>query len=243
MKPIFRDGSWDAEIWRSVSELNEYHLPDAFEDKDLIIDVGAHVGAFSHACLSRGAGRVFAFEADRANFGLAVHNLSDYGDRARVYNLAVWRSDVSATTVRFSGYGNTPSGVSNTGGGNVLWNGSGAGQTVNTTDLDSLLRSAGRVRLLKLDCEASELPILLTSQELGRVTEIVGEYHEIGGEYNAATIPPAAKIDGRDRYLVGDLRDYLEAAGFTFTEQRSMTAHGMAGGGQPCNLGKFRAAR
>jgi FkbM family methyltransferase len=240
MKPLFRPGTWDQEIWNAVNG-SEYPLPDQFSPDDVIFDVGAHIGAFANACLTRKAGRVFSFEADRANYGLCVHNLAHYGDRARVYHLAVWRSDAAATTLQFSGYGTTPTGAINTGGGNVVWDGvsetPASARKVKTVDLDSLLRSAGKVRLLKLDCESSEFPILLTSQELERVQEIVGEYHEIGGPYNAASIPPAAQVGAREVYDSAVLVACLARAGFSVTTDRAMP------GGKPCNLGKFHAVR
>jgi hypothetical protein len=47
--------------------------------------------------------------------------------------------------------------------------------------LDRLLREAGSVELLKLDCEFAEYPILLASGHLRRVRRVAAECHEVPG--------------------------------------------------------------
>jgi hypothetical protein len=66
---------------------------------------------------------------------------------------------------------------------------------------------ARRVRLLKLDCEASEWPILLTSRRLDRIDAICGEYH---------VVPPAGPfaVAGYEEYTPELLERHLGAHGF-----------------------------
>ena len=45
----FRDGTLDKAIFNAVVRLNEYRLPDSFAPGDIVIDVGAHIGAFAEA--------------------------------------------------------------------------------------------------------------------------------------------------------------------------------------------------
>ncbi|MFA5291307.1 MAG: FkbM family methyltransferase, partial [Candidatus Paceibacterota bacterium] len=61
---ILRDGTSDLNIFRSINEsqFNEYRLPEKFEAEDIIIDIGLHIGSFSYACATKGAGRVLGFE-------------------------------------------------------------------------------------------------------------------------------------------------------------------------------------
>jgi hypothetical protein len=86
-------------------------------------------------------------------------------------------------------------------------------QAVPAISLDQILRQFARVKLLKLDCEGSEFPILFTSRELHRVEEIVGEVHEIGQE-SMALLHPGALVPGYGEYRVRDLVAALEAHGF-----------------------------
>jgi hypothetical protein len=78
-----------------------------------------------------------------------------------------------------------------------------------------------RVRMLKLDCEGSEFPILLTSQSLHLIDEIRGEYHEFGGEYDDRSIPEMARVSGYDRFTIAELTDALQRAGFSVESDRS----------------------
>ena len=52
----FRNGTLDQAIFNGVVVLNEYRLPERFAPGDIVIDVGAHIGSFAEAVVSRGAG-------------------------------------------------------------------------------------------------------------------------------------------------------------------------------------------
>jgi FkbM family methyltransferase len=202
-----RENTWDALIFQEVVELNQYGLPPALEPESAVLDIGAHCGSFSWGCLVRGAGRVFAYEIDEENFALLRHNLDPYRDAVVACNAAVWRSDIDEPLFF------QPSRRSaNTGGGSVN---RGHGIPVGTvTRFDDALAEAarqsasGRVRLVKLDAEGSEFPILYTSECLDRVDEIVGEYHDrrwANGEC-PGNLPPCS---------IESLGDHLRGWGFT----------------------------
>ncbi len=226
---LFRPGTRDWDIFYSVVVENEYHLPEAFGPDDVLVDIGTHIGSFALAALLRGAGRVCAFEAEAGNHRQACRLLRLFGDRARVHRRAVWRSDRPADVLYHTGYSDAGS---NTGGGSVLW---GAGEPVPAVALDEALREVTeegrrRVRLLKLDCEGSEYPILLTSRLLHLVDAVCGEYHDVG-----APLPEGARIDGVDRFTPEVLEDCLRRNGFHV--QR------VADPGSGGCLGKFFATR
>jgi hypothetical protein len=71
----------------------------------------------------------------------------------------------------------------------------------------------GPVRLLKLDCEGSEWPILFTSRRLQQVREIVGEYHERETEWGWC---------GAVR-----LQEFLQAQGFAVDVQETRDGLGL----------------
>lgn len=203
----------DTQIVEDVASHNEYGLPNRFMADDIVIDIGAHVGAFSYAVLNRGAGKVYSYEAHPANHAIAFHNVSKFGDRVICRNLAVWRSDEPDRIL----YNDVLQGLDqpNTGGISVLWNNEGV--PVQSVSLDELLREASEefkkpVRLLKLDCEGAEYPILFTSSHLEIVREICGEYHKIPPD----EVPARAQVGSRrDQFNGAGLRQHLEAQGFS----------------------------
>jgi hypothetical protein len=138
----------------------------------------------------------------------------------------VWRSDREPETqLVLSG----PDGE-NTGAGSVLAGGrivdfptqtwidsSGEAASVAAVALDEVLKRFERVKMLKLDCEGSEFPILLTSRELARVQEIVGEIHELD-ETVLARLDPESVVTGC--YRIDVLVDRLKSLGFVVAVRR-----------------------
>lgn len=212
---IFRDATWDRAIFNCINKDNEYRLPDKFDSKDIIIDIGAHIGSFSYACITRGCGKVLAYEASPDNYELAYKNLQPYNKKVKVYHKAVWRSDKDTETLRFK-----PSAEEyNTGGGTVWSEGM---IEVPVVKLDDIIRTIpGRIRLLKLDCEGSEFPILFTSRLLHKAQTICGEFHEIGTQRYPRAIPSVMRVDGFAKYSAESLQRFLEHRGFKCTFTRS----------------------
>jgi FkbM family methyltransferase len=204
-----RGGTADPNIFHMVFEKNEYDLPERFRADEVVIDVGAHIGSFSYACLKRGARRVLAFEPERENFRLAKYNLQEFGKRVQLYQKAVWRSDRHPTALMHSGYEQSDGGV-NTGGGTVLVQAQESPrhqrkELVGSIGLDQVLKRFRAVHLLKLDCEGSEWPILFTSKLLERVHRICGEYHEL------ERIPTPAQVPGFEQYGRKELEAFLRS--------------------------------
>lgn len=214
--PTFRmRNNFDEDMWRCVVDHNEYGLPERFTNDDVILDVGAHIGCFSVAALMRGAGVVLAYECEPENAAVLRENLAPYGDRASMREVAVWRSDVEVDTVLYQ-----PSADPwNTGGGAVT---GPTGTPVKARRFDDCMSYAlefgTRVRLLKLDCEGSEWPILYTSKQLDVIDEIVGEYH-----LRDSWQPHFEGV----RFNVESLSRYLEKQGFSFTSRSTSTYLGI----------------
>lgn len=187
---LFRIGTSDRAIWENVNNLNEYRLPEKFSENDVILDIGGNTGAFSHACIQRGAGKVIAFEPDPDNFLIFRKQLKQEikDGRCEVYPLAVvggsgfsWRT--------FSGVVKKD-GEINHGGAFLLGpdgNDYGLGEyivnkpfKVPCIGIEEACDLTGdyQVRLMKLDCEGSEWEIL-SKAHLSDFEQIVGEYHPV----------------------------------------------------------------
>lgn len=238
-----RKGTYDEWIPQAVG--TDYReAPERFAEGDVVLDVGCHIGSFSLLMAGRGA-RVVGYEANRENYALASVNTRS-APLVRLRNAAVWRSDVPAGSALFVPSIEGP----NTGGGAVMYASVADATTVQlargeqsralpeatngptshavpTIGLDAVLEELGRVRLLKLDVEGSEYPILLTATRLDQVELIVGEYHVVTPE-EMALLAPAARVGDRpySRELLGRT---LEAAGFdvTFRPEIEVPERGM----------------
>jgi FkbM family methyltransferase len=223
---LFRPQTTDEGIFHTVVGGDEYRLPEQFGPDDIVLDIGMHIGSCCLAVLLRGAGNVYGFEPDPANYALASRNLAAFGDRCRVSDRAVWRSDRCDEVLHFCSSLMDPS---DTGGGNVLYPNGRA--VVRTVSLDRVLSEVSedgrkRVRFLKIDCEGSEFPILLTSRMLHCVDQIHGEYHELNdGIYNHQPIPEPARVPGVDRFSIGVLTDHLRREGFAVEHVRHGKTH------------------
>jgi FkbM family methyltransferase len=224
----FRSGTYDERIFREAHDGNEYRLPERLEPDDIVVDIGMHIGGFCLAALERGSHRVYGFEAEAGNFACAARNLKPFGHRVQVYHKAVWRSDRSAGNLKFTGSFD----LANTGGGGLIfWEGAGGfEQEVETVAFDDVIRAitergSRRVKLLKIDCEGSEFPILLTARTLPLIDTIAGEFHEVGGDFDTHLIPNRARIRGVSRFTMAVLSRALERAGFRVTSVRHPHTH------------------
>ena len=201
-------------------------LGRSFEPGDVVVDVGAHIGAFTALVHVLGSRAIHAFEPDVANHARLCDTASGL-DGVIVHRRAVFRSDRSSGSISLPSSGSRGD---NTGSVNVVFGGRGFDveaqmldipthdrfDSVGTVGLDDVLVELGRVRLLKLDCEGSEFPILLTSRRLDLVDEVVGEYHAIDDGL-ASSLVDAARLDGLRSYEPAMLAVTLTAAGFDVT--------------------------
>lgn len=202
-----RPGTIDRRLFRDVVIRNEYRLPKCFAANDVIVDVGAHTGAFAYAVLRRGAGRVLCCEADATNFRLLERNLRGFARRVRLLNRVIWRSDVAVEELPFANLADSR----NTGAGAVAEDGAHVAR-VAALAFDALVdqASAGgrrRIRLAKLDCEGAEWPILLTARHLDRIDAICGEYH-------LGPFPACYQVAGVGAFATRLLEQHLQSQGF-----------------------------
>lgn len=249
----FRPSTLDRLIFNGVVVHNEYCLPDSFQPADIVIDIGAHIGSFAYAAVSRGCRNVFAIEPDATNIEIAAQHLREYIEPGQVKLVrgAVWRSDENDDELFFDGYHPFPSsysgmeGILNTGNGSVIW---GQGEPITKIAFDQIVdevtgKGARRVRFVKVDCEGGEWPILFTSQRLHLIDEICGEFHELGGQFleiseDHPTTKPIFNFGNDARFTVERLVSYLEDAGFAVRYKRHRRPSGELEG-----LGLFFASR
>lgn len=208
-KIYFRPDTYDEGIFRAPADANEYKLPNTVNPNDIFIDIGCHIGGFVYACLKRGAKHIYAYESYPGNYDVAAINLDEEikSGVVKLYNLAVWRSDIPPTTLHNSGLILGP----NTGVCNVYHE--YPNYPVNTISLDQIIDTALRdtnntkIKFVKTDCEGSEYAIFLTSKKLSLVDYICGEYHVVN-------VSNFASINGKTNFNGYDLVNHLNTQGF-----------------------------
>src|SRR5262249_41233627 len=85
--PFERDNIVGAVVFEDEYELGA----DPFLPGDVIVDVGAHIGAFSYWCYLKGSRAIYCYEPLERNFQILERNLA--GKSVERHRVAVWRSD------------------------------------------------------------------------------------------------------------------------------------------------------
>jgi FkbM family methyltransferase len=192
LKPKVYRTQLEKDVWHGCVVDNEYKLGQ-LQESDTVVDLGAHIGAFSFLAHRNGSRRIFAFEVDPWHLQAARENLGGlYGVSLNHY--AVVRSD-AARLPQYHYNGNWE----------VF---SGRGAPVASVSLDEILKDVGPVRFLKIDVEGSEWPILYTCTKLDQVQEIAGECHA-DVQFDDPSLPPKTP-EALLRFLVDSPGRYTE---------------------------------
>lgn len=161
--------------WNAVNRANSEYRFGTYSPADVALDIGAHVGAATHALLTRGAGHVVAVEPLDENCRALRKNLMRWERQWSLLQAAVWRDDAPITLFPVMDGDATV---------RTAFRPAGPELSAPTMTLDAVISLAlglarhGRIRLLKIDVEGAEFPALYASQLLERVDEIVGEWHD-----------------------------------------------------------------
>ncbi len=217
----FRKDTIDSAVFRIVVQQNEYNLPSQFNPDDIVIDIGAHIGSFSYLALQKGA-KVYAYEADKSNFALLKRHLDFYIKNGKliIENIAVWGEMPIEANLYLSKYDENGW---NTGGARITEVNNG--EPVKTISIDELIQKIEllekkKIQLIKIDCEGSEWPILLGSQKIGQISQICGEYHEFGGDYDSNNFP--FSFEGLNKFTETELIECLQGKGFVVEVKRKI---------------------
>lgn len=178
----------------------EYHVSG---DENVIVDVGANIGAFSIYAASRAArARVVALEPHPTNYAALCVNidLNELQDRVQSYALAL--SDI----VEHRCLDDFRPGPAH----QLLPRGAWDGICVECVTLEKLIETQGlsQIDLLKLDIEGAEHEVLLTTsrEALSRVRRIAMEYHAAGPKHTLFSFLERSGFDVASDVQIG--RDY-----------------------------------
>ncbi|MCH7663865.1 MAG: FkbM family methyltransferase [Chloroflexi bacterium] len=202
---------------------------EKLQPTDVVIDIGAHFGTFSYLCYMLGSRNIYSYEPVAENIKLFTDFIGDL-DGITLIPQAVFRSDLEPDyKLNYLGLFSE-----NTGMASVIMDGNyndfvtqkfivqdpELRQIANVVPLDEILKNFERVKVLKLDCEGSEFPILLTSKFLSKVDRIVGEYHEVP-QAVYQHISPFARTTKYKSYNYEMLEKKLTQDGFNVSKKYS----------------------
>jgi len=157
-------------------QADDYHLRHmSFDEGDVVIDIGAHIGLFSIYVAKRWPIlQVFAFEPFPTNFRNCADNLRWNA----VTNVALSPKAITNDNRSL----NLATDSHNSGGASAVvktFNAGGTVKGIGSITLDEIFfaHKIGRCKLLKIDCEGMEYEILLGTRILDKVEYLVGEFH------------------------------------------------------------------
>jgi len=217
----YREGTTDEAVVRQVLENQIYAtgMPEYVpRPGHVVIDVGAHIGAFSmFVATAVGAGRVYALEPCAETYALLARNIRE-NDLANVVacRLALTDQPGQATLWYDQHKGNW--------GHSVVKRLSDQGETVPTETLERFLlaHDIDDCALAKFNCEGAEFAILLSTsiEALSRIRRLLILYHmdiAEGSHYrsvvchlqNAIRASLPQRIALRTRFCARELRSFF----------------------------------
>lgn len=170
---LFRPNTWDAEIWKSIVDHNEYGI-QGFWHGD-VIDIGGHIGSFSYLMAGhKEAKKIVVIEPDPDNYRVLTTNLQSFIDNGTVdaINAGIGLPDHKLCLEASPG--------DNTGGGYYKDNQNGTINTIQLDDIINMFYDRNYPILLKIDCEGCEYEALESCSQLHKISCILGEFHVRG---------------------------------------------------------------
>lgn len=154
---------------------NDYRLSGLeIGEGEVIIDIGAHIGAFSAACRARfPLAKIISLEPNPDNFAALVDHNNANGLELDMSRVAVWTHNHGVVTIHEGSAGQVEEATAD------------SEVVVPSITFDELLAGTERVSLLKIDIEGAEVPLLLgaSPDSLRKIDRIHGEFHGLVADW------------------------------------------------------------
>jgi FkbM family methyltransferase len=196
-----RVNTYDKFALLEVFETGEYSDADfVINPGDIIVDIGAHIGAFSvYAAKRASGGRVYSYEPNEENYRILTKNITLNG----LKNVSLFNKAVAGKT------GTSQLFIRKTNSMHSIY-GSPTSEKIEvpTLTLNDIMSEnmLHKVDFLKIDAEGAEYDILLNTpyEILTRIDKIVLEYHDYLGHNHKRS----------------ELENHLERSGFNVSIQK-----------------------
>jgi autotransporter strand-loop-strand O-heptosyltransferase len=161
------------DIFNNVYRDKMYEKYFSVETGDIIVDIGAHVGAFSLSLLDRDFKKCYCVEPDAVNFKDLQENISRYGnsEKFKLINYAISETSGHGSFIIHDDMGLADKSEE------------GTGEVIPTLSFMDFIKNndIDKIDFLKLDCEGAEYCILGGEENLNfiknHVRKIAGELH------------------------------------------------------------------
>jgi|TARA_B110000438_G_scaffold121155_1_gene118284 FkbM family methyltransferase len=209
LKCIIRNKS-DAIAFLEVFFLNTNDWIDEFKikEKDIVIDIGAHVGYFSiHSSINAKNGKIFAFEPYDKSFEILMKNLNIN----KIKNVIPENLGVSKDTGTSILYLKKDFSI-----GNSIYKNSNLDLKIDikTISVQDIIKKNDiqKIDILKLDCEGAEYEILLNLEQetLLKIKKIVSEMHPNIENFEIEQVKKFLIKNGFDVKIIHPLKDISE---------------------------------
>lgn len=194
IETIIRDDTQDWNTMQSCLVEDEYlvsHLPDAWGENKWCVDIGAHIGGFTLAALSKGY-NVIVVEPLPENVDSLIQNIERNGwtDRVIVYENAIHHTSGKDLTITYgdtsTDFGKMHRFIGNTNYGTVS-NKNMKKIKVKSISIDDIINDFDEIESLKIDCEGAEWSAFSTFSSVQKVKRFVAEVHPPGTTENLRT--------------------------------------------------------
>jgi len=173
--------------------VNRVYMPNGMEltRNNIIIDLGAHRGAFTSFAALTGGSTVYAYEPHPGNFKSLVHLLT----ANQLKNVTAHNVAIGGETGEARLYLSSSSSRHNVLGHDLV-SGDPLHESINVSmlSLDDCLKDLTEVDFLKIDCEGAETEILLNAgaSTMNKIRYLAAELHNF---------PKAEEVQRLQRYL------------------------------------------
>jgi FkbM family methyltransferase len=190
------------------------------KEKDIVVDIGAHVGYFSiYSSINAKNGKIFAFEPYSKSFEVLKKNLEiNQITNVIPQNLGVTKESGTSTLYFKKNYAIGNSIYKNTDSDSNI--------EIKTISLQDIIKnnSLQRINILKLDCEGAEYQILLNldHQTLEKIDKIVSEIHPRIENFKIKDVKEFLTIKGFDVRIIHPLNNISEGLVMLYAKNQNI---------------------
>ena len=199
---------------------NDYMNEFKIKEKDIVVDIGAHIGYFSiYSSINAKNGKIFAFEPYSKSFEVLKKNLEiNQITNVIPQNLGVTKESGTSTLYFKKNFAIGNSIYKNTDLNSKI--------EIKTISLYDIIKNNNlqKINFLKLDCEGAEYQILLNldHQTLEKIDKIVSEMHPRIENFKIEEVKRFLTINGFDVKIIYPLNNVSEELVMLYAKKQNI---------------------
>jgi FkbM family methyltransferase len=191
IEAFVRDNTQDWNTLQSCLTEDEYllnNIPNCDDEKPWCVDVGAHIGGFTLAALSKGY-KVVVVEPLPENLDSLIKNVerNNWADRVIIHNKAIHKVSGEVLNITYGDtsteFGKHHEFIGNTNYSDVF-DPSLRSVEVETVSIDDAIQDIDHVKVFKIDCEGAEWSALKGFNSAYKIDSFVAEVHNPAPQKN-----------------------------------------------------------